>query len=201
MEINDNFSDRAKKDFQLVCEALEGKQSAYTAIMDRYKDNIYFLILKMVKNKDDAEDLSIEVFGKAFQRLHQYTSQYAFSTWIYKIATNHSIDFIRKKRIETVSLDKHMLADDGGKIEMDVGSTNKDPEEKFIEKQKILLMQEGVKKLNDPYRKLLKLRYFEEHTYDEIAEMMDIPLGTVKAQLFRARSLLSAVLENSKHSI
>ena len=201
MEINENFSDRAKKDFELVCEALEGKQAAYSAIMNRYKDNIYFLILKMVKNKEDAEDLSIEVFGKAFQRLNQYTSQYAFSTWIYKIATNHSIDFIRKKRIETVSLDKHLLTDDGGKMEMDVDSGGKDPEEKFIEKQKIHLMQQGVKKLNNPYRQLLEMRYFEEKTYDEIAEALQIPLGTVKAQLFRARALLSAALEKSKNSI
>lgn len=201
MEINDNFSDRAKKDYHLVCEALDGKQSAYTAIMDRYKDNIYFLILKMVKNKDDAEDLSIEVFGKAFQRLKQYTPQYAFSTWIYKIATNHSIDFIRKKRIDTVSLDKHLQTEDGGKIELDVESESKDPEEKFIEKQKIHMMQEGVKKLSDPYKRLLELRYFEEHSYDEIAEILDIPLGTVKAQLFRARGLLFAVLEKSQHSI
>lgn len=185
----------------LVQKALDGDQAAYTSIMSRYKETIYYLILKMVRDNDDAEDLTLEVFGKAFQRLGQYTSQYAFSTWLFRIATNHSIDYIRKKRLDTISIDKDLKSDEGASWSMDIGCDNKDPEERYIEKQKIDMMREGVEKLKEPYKKLLELRYFDEYSYDEISEELDIPLGTVKAQLFRARALLSAILENSRSSI
>jgi len=201
LEINSNFSDKAKEDYMLVKKALKGDQSAYSSIMSRYKETIYYLILKMVRDNDDAEDLTIEVFGKAFQRLGQYTSQYAFSTWLFRIATNHSIDYIRKKRLDTISIDKDMKSEEGASWSMDIGCDNKDPEERFIEKQKIKMMRDGVDKLKEPYKKLLELRYFDEYSYDEISEELDIPLGTVKAQLFRARALLSAILENSRSSI
>ncbi|MGB3075595.1 MAG: sigma-70 family RNA polymerase sigma factor, partial [Chitinophagales bacterium] len=104
MEVNSNFSPRAKEDIELVQMALDGDQKAYAALMTRYKDSIYFLLLKMVHNEDDANDLTIEAFGKAFSNLAKYTPDFAFSTWLYKIALNNCIDFIRKKKVETLSL-------------------------------------------------------------------------------------------------
>ena len=95
----DHLSDKAKYDYGLVLKATQNKdQQAFTELMDRYKDSIFFMLLKMVNNKDDADDLTIEAFGKAFNRLNQYTPNYAFSTWLFKIATNNCIDFIRKKK-------------------------------------------------------------------------------------------------------
>ena len=92
-----HLSEKAQKDLVLVERAIKGDQSAYAALMDRYRESIYFTMLKMVHNTDDADDLTIEAFGKAFNRLEQYSPTYAFSTWLFKIASNNSIDFIRKK--------------------------------------------------------------------------------------------------------
>ena len=105
MELSKHLSDKAKHDYELVQRALKREEKAYTELMDRYRESIYFMLLKMVNNKDDADDLTIEAFGKAFKRLGQYTPQFAFSTWLFKIASNNAIDFIRKKRIKALSLD------------------------------------------------------------------------------------------------
>ncbi|MEQ8907994.1 MAG: sigma-70 family RNA polymerase sigma factor [Vicingaceae bacterium] len=201
MEVNQNFSDKAKEDFRLVQLAKSGDESAYTKIMVRYREPLYYMALKMVKNESDAEDLSIEAFEKAFHKLDQYAPNYAFSTWLFRIATNHCIDFIRKKKLRTTSIDEEIDDGKGGSFGVQVEAKAKDPEATFIEKQKIRLMRELVDRLDEPYQDLVKLRYFEELTYDEIAEEREVPLGTVKAQLFRARALLSDLIRNSKKSI
>ena len=90
-----NLSDKGRYDYKLVQEAIEGSQSAYAELMHRYRDSIYFMLLKMVNNRDDADDLTIEAFGKAFKRLEQYTPNYAFSTWLFKIASNNCIEIGR----------------------------------------------------------------------------------------------------------
>jgi len=201
MEINANLSDKAKEDLELVIAAKEGSQAAYTKIMVRYREPIYYLILKMVKNESDAEDLAIEAFGKAFNKIDQYTPQFAFSTWLFRIATNHCIDFIRKKRLKTTSIDEAIEDGEGSKYKMQVEGKSKDPEEVYIEQQKIKLMRKYVERLDEPYQTLVNLRYFKEWSYDEIAGELDLPLGTVKAQLFRARALLSEFIQRSKKSI
>lgn len=201
MEVNSNLSKKAKEDFELVKAAKNGDQAAYTAIMDRYREPIYFLVLKMVRNENDAEDIAIEAFEKAFKKLNQYFPEYAFSTWLFRIATNHSIDFIRKKKLKTFSIDE--IVDDGerGRMKIQIEGSTKDPEEKYIEQEKIVLMRQYVEKLEEPYKTLVTLRYFKELTYEEIVKSQDIPLGTVKAQLFRARALLSDLMRRSKQSI
>lgn len=201
MEVNKNLSDKAKRDLELVERAKKGDQTAYTAIMSRYREPIFYLVMKMIRNESDAEDLSIEAFEKAFKKLDQYTPQYAFSTWLFRIATNHCIDFIRKKKLNTTSIDEAIGDDKGGSYKIQVEGKSKDPEEKFIEKQKINLMREIVTKLEEPYQTLVELRYFKELSYEEISVERDIPLGTVKAQLFRARALLSELIRKSKSSI
>lgn len=201
MEVNKNLSDKAKEDLILITAAKKGDQNAYTAIMTRYREPIYYLVLKMIRNESDAEDLSIEAFEKAFKKLDQYTPQYAFSTWLFRIATNHCIDFIRKKKLKTTSIDEAINDDQGGSYSIQVEGKSKDPEEKYIEKQKIDLMREIVTKLDEPYQSLVNMRYFQELSYEEIATERNIPLGTVKAQLFRARALLSDLIRKSKSSI
>lgn len=201
MEVNKNFSDKAIKDFELVEAAKKGDQSAYSAIMVRYREPIYYLVLKMIRNESDAEDLSIEAFEKAFKKLEQYTPQYAFSTWLFRIATNHCIDFIRKKKLKTTSIDNEIDDGEGSGMTIQVEAEIKDPEEKIIEKQKIDLMRNYVSQLDEPYQTLVKLRYFDEWSYDEISKKQGIPLGTVKAQLFRARALLADLIRKSKKAI
>lgn len=199
----ENLSSKALYDYQLVKRAVEqGDQKAYAELMARYRDSIYFLLLKMVNNKDDAEDLTIEAFGKAFSRLHQYTPNYAFSTWLFKIASNNGIDFIRKRKLENLmSLDKPIGNDESGEMTIDIKSAGLDPEENAIKKQKIKMMREVVEKLKPRYRELVELRYFKEYSYEEISEILNLPIGTVKAQLFRAKEFLYNILKNTEDKI
>ena len=189
-----NFSPRAKEDMELVDLALSGDQSAYAKLMSRYKDSIYFLLLKMVHNVDDADDLTIEAFGKAFSNLSKYTPDYAFSTWLYKIALNNCIDFIRKKKIETLSIHVSVENEKGESYQLDIQSTSPDPEEKYVKDQRNKIIRELIDKINPKYKLLIELRFFDELSYEEIADKTSLPLGTVKAQLFRAKNLLYQIL-------
>jgi RNA polymerase sigma factor (sigma-70 family) len=201
MEVNPNLSEKAQIDFKIVNRARAGEQKAYAELMSRYKDSIYFMLLKMVNNRDDADDLTIEAFGKAFKNLHQYTPDFAFSTWLFKIATNNCIDFIRRKRQNTFSIDQAMEGESGSEMQFEIKSGMLDPEEKLIKKQKALVMRDVVEKLKPRYRRLVELRYFQERSYEEIAKELQLPLGTVKAQLFRAREFLYQILKSSQEKI
>lgn len=199
MEVNPNFSDNAKNDFALVERAKANEQKAYAELMQRYKDSIYFMVLKMVNNKDDAMDITVTTFAKAFENLEKYRPDYAFSTWLFRIATNGSIDFIRKKKLQTTSLDS--LGGDYSEDKVfEIKSDVLNPEETSIKKQQTEQLKEIIDKLPPRYKTLIILRYFDELSYEEIAEQLDLPLGTVKAQLFRGRDLLSNVLNRRKKS-
>lgn len=197
MEVNPNFSANAVNDFNLVIRAKSGDQKAYADLMLRYKDSIYFMALKMVNNRDDAMDLTIETFGKAFENIEKYKPDFAFSTWLFRIATNNCIDFIRKKRLNVVSI--HAMEDnDGDERVFEIRSDVLNPEETSIKKQQKETLQLIVDKLPNRYKILINLRYFEEMSYEEISVQLDLPLGTVKAQLFRARDLLANILNRRK---
>ena len=202
MEVNPNLTDKAQRDYMLVKLALDKcDQKAYAELMYNYRDSVYFMLLKMTNNTDDADDLTIEAFGKAFKNLHQYTPDYAFSTWLFKIASNNCIDFIRRRKREILAVDKNIDDEVGNEIGSQLQSPTLDPEEKLIEKQKIKLMREVVERLKPHYRRLVELRYFDELSYEEIAQELQLPLGTVKAQLFRARDFLYNIMKNSEGSI
>jgi len=197
MEINSNLSEKAKVDLILVERAVNGDQKAYAELMGRYRDAIYFMLLKMVNNKSDAEDLTIEAFGKAFKNLNQYTPNFAFSTWLFKIASNNCIDYMRKRRTNLVSIDGGVSPDGESETTISVKDENLDPEENLIRDQIIVLMRTVVQKLKPRYRLLIEKCYFQELSYEEISEELDLPIGTVKAQLFRARELLFNTLKDS----
>lgn len=203
MEVTSHLTEKALRDYKLVQRAIEhGDQQAYADLMKNYRDSLYFMLLKMTNNPHDAEDLTIEAFGKAFKKLHQYTPDYAFSTWLFKIASNNCIDFIRKKKKYTFSIDQNFDEDETGtELAGKIPADTLDPEEELVKKQKIKLMHEVVEKLKPHYRTLIELRYFKEFSYDEIAQELNLPLGTVKAQLFRAREFLYQILKNSKEKI
>lgn len=199
MELNQKLTEKGQRDYKLVKLALgSGDQDAYAELMNLYRDSLYFTMLKMTNNPHDAEDLTIEAFGKAFKYLPQYTSEFAFSTWLFKIATNNCIDFMRRKRRGNFTVNTGFNEDD---MSAQVVTMTANPEEEIINKQKIHLMQQVVKRLKPHYKKIIKMRYFMEYSYDEIAEELDLPLGTVKAQLFRAREFLFNILKHSKEKI
>jgi RNA polymerase sigma factor (sigma-70 family) len=193
MEVNVNFSENAKNDFHLVVKAREGSQKAYADLMQRYKDSIYFMVLKMVNNKEDAMDLTVETFAKAFEKLDKYQPEFAFSTWLFRVATNNCIDFIRKKKLNTTSI-HGMLDDDGDEKPLQIKADVLNPEESSIKKQQTEELRLVIEGLPPRYRNLITLRYFDELSYEEIAQQLDLPLGTVKAQLFRARYLLGNIM-------
>ncbi|PWH81344.1 RNA polymerase sigma factor [Brumimicrobium oceani] len=201
MEVGNNLSEKGKKDLLIVNRAKDGDQAAFAELMNRYREPVYYMLLKMIKNTDDAEDLTIEAFGKAFNRIEQYTPNYAFSTWLFKIASNNCIDHIRKKRISLTSMDHAFTNENGESVGMQIDGGFLDPEETFIKQQKVKAMRDVVDKLKPRYKELIIKRYFEELSYDEIAEELDLPLGTVKAQLFRAREFLANVMKKTKDTI
>jgi RNA polymerase sigma factor (sigma-70 family) len=196
MEITSHLTEKAQRDYFLVQRAREhGDQHAFAELLNNYRDSLYFMMLKMTGNPTDADDLTIEAFGKAFHNLHQYAPDFAFSTWLFKIAANNCIDFLRKNK--RILFADNFFDEDGAPNDTpsNIPFTGLDPEEKIIEKQKIQLMHEVVEKLKPHYRKMIELRYFKEWSYEEIAVELDLPLGTVKAQLFRAREFLFQILK------
>ena len=202
MDLNKQFSKKALEDFNLIDAAtLKNDESAYAELMNRYRKPVYHMILKMVRNVDDAEDLTIEAFAKAFKNLHKFKKDFTFSTWLFRIATNNSIDFIRKKKLETLSLDTSFSDDNGDSVTLDVKDNNLDPQERTIKTQKIELIRMLVTKLPPKYQRLVRLRYFQEFSYDEIAKELDAPLGTVKAQLHRARELMYDLVKGNEQHI
>ncbi|HSO86632.1 MAG TPA: sigma-70 family RNA polymerase sigma factor [Draconibacterium sp.] len=191
------LSEKALQDYDLVQKALKGDEKAFARLLSRYKETIYFMLLKMLNNKSDAEDLTLEAFGKAFKNLHQYSPTYAFSTWLFKIASNNCIDFLRKKKGVLISLEN-----DNEQLEISetakLKSKDLNPEERLIRKQKAILLHKVVRRLKPHYQTLVELRYFRELSYEEIAKELNLPLGTVKAQLFRARQMLFKLIESTE---
>lgn len=203
MEVNSHLtSDKAQRDYLLVQRAREnGDQRAYADLMRMYKEPIYLLLLKMTNNPTEADDLTIETFGKAFASLHLYTPTHAFSTWLYSIATNNCVDFIRKRRLQTIYLDDICTTTVGDVYEYPIASEANNPEESVIHEQRVTMLREVVRQLKPRYRRLVEMRYFDELSYEEIAEELKMPLGTVKVQLFRARDLLHNILSGKKETI
>ncbi|MDR0981989.1 MAG: sigma-70 family RNA polymerase sigma factor [Culturomica sp.] len=198
MEIKNNLSEKALIDYEIVKRAISGDERAYSELFKKYKDSVYFMILKMVNNRTDAEDLMFEAFEKAFANMSYYSPQYAFSTWLFKIASNNTIDFIRKNKAKLISIDKDdMQPNDRGMI-YSLKSDTLTPVEEAIRSQRAAFMREKVAMLKGRYRRLIELRYFEEYSYEEIANELNIPLGTVKAQLFRSRELLMSILQKTE---
>jgi RNA polymerase sigma factor (sigma-70 family) len=189
---------RAQEDMRLVEEALAGSAKAYESLMRRYRKSVYHLTLKMVRDADDAEDLTLEIFAKAFRSLPKYQTMFAFSTWLFRIATNHTIDFVRRNRLRTQSLSAGVSVGENESIALDVASLDLDPQQAYMRQQRIELVQQLVEMLPPKYLTLVRLRYFDELRYEEIAQQMGAPLGTVKAQLHRARELLSMFAKGSR---
>ncbi|MGQ9847846.1 MAG: RNA polymerase sigma factor [Bacteroidales bacterium] len=201
MEISPNLSKKALQDYMLVQQAIKGDEKSFAELMGRYRDSIYFMLLKMVANKVEAEDLTIEAFTKAFKNLSQYSPSFAFSTWLFKIATNNCIDYLRKKKAEIISIDGQSAENSDLETPIPLQSDSLDPEEELIREQKFILMRHIIEKLKPRYRKLIELRYFKEYSYEEISAELEIPIGTVKAQLFRARELLYQIFKKSQDKI
>lgn len=200
-EITPLLSYNTLEDRELVAAAQRGEPYAFEKLLKKYRKSVYYMLLKMVKNSDDAEDLTQEAFAKAFNSIGKFDAKFAFSTWLFRIATNNCIDYIRKKRVSTISIDAPIEGDDGGGMKFDVRDTDPDPNAAMLKEQRREYLQKALDQLPAKYRALVELRYFKEYSYEEVAETLEIPLGTVKAQLFRARELLAQELKNIKEQM
>ena len=198
-QMTSNLTEKGKRDLKLINRALEnGDPAAYNELMKLYRDPIYFMLYEKVGDQELAKDLTIESLGKAFKKLHLYTPSYAFSTWLYTVARNHCIDYLRKNKLPTISIDKMMIDEDGKRNTFDLISKDFNPEMMMEKKQRIAILRQIVDQLKPKYRDLVKLRYFKELSYEEIAETLDVPLGTVKAQLHRSREQLFKIMSGIK---
>jgi RNA polymerase sigma-70 factor (ECF subfamily) len=199
--MSENLTVKGQRDLKLINSALKnGDPVAYRELMKLYRDPLYFMLYEKVSDKEIAKDLTIETLGKAFKKLHLYTPEYTFSTWLFTVARNHCIDYLRKHKLPTVSIDKMMLDSDGKRTNFDLISNSLNPEQKMEKTQRIAILRQIVDQLKPKYRDLVKLRYFKELSYDEIATTLDIPIGTVKAQLHRSREQLFKIMSGSRDS-
>jgi RNA polymerase sigma-70 factor (ECF subfamily) len=201
METIQSTTEKSKRDYLLLREALDhGNQQAYAELLRLYRNPIYYMLLKMMNNPNDAEDLTMEAFGKAFKNLDQYSPEFAFSTWLFKIAANNCIDFMRKKNSMPNCIDQDLF-----NLEINLNDVNggmpDTPEERIIEKQKIIMLRNAVDQLRPKYKQLIELRYFKEYSYEEISSELGISLGNVKIQLFRAKEMLAGIMQNSRWTI
>ena len=188
-----------KDDLELIKEALEGRQSkigqmAFRHLTERHQNAVFHIIFKIVRNNDTAKDLVQDTFMKAFTSLASYRSEYRFSTWLYKIAANCAIDNLRKKRIYALSLDQELDTGDG-KVDFEVADNSYNPENDLVRKQQRVSISEAISSLPPKYREVIIYRHKDDKSYEEIADLLIIPVGTVKARIFRARELLKKLLK------
>lgn len=187
-----NQDDRA-----LAALAAQGRESAFRELLKRYERPVFSLVFRMVRDRETAEDLAQEAFIRAFNAISSYDSTYKFSSWIFKIANNHAIDFLRKRRIDTVSIHgspSASSADEVSRTSIALESREELPDDYVASRELGGMMEEAIGQLRPEYRTVILLRHVEGYAYEEIAETMDLPLGTVKTYLHRARNELKEIL-------
>lgn len=186
-----HFTDKAKRDLELVKACKLGRQWAFTELLGLYRESVYFMMLKLSRNETDAEDLMIEAFSRAFKNIELYKPEFAFSTWLFKIASNNALDFLRKKKLrQSISLDaeqfEHVNPGDDGT-----------PEHIILHRERKSELNAVIQQLKPHYRKIIELYYFEDLNQDEISKTLGISISAVKVQLFRARNLLTEILNQN----
>lgn len=184
-------------DQELVELVLKGDSIAFEHLFNRYRDSIYQLYIQRTGgHSDDADDLLQEAFVKAYLKLNRYDARYTFGQWIYTIARNTFIDYVRRRRDDTISIDN--TPESTGTIP---SHSAPDPEESMINDQNRRQLDALIRGMAPRYRKLIELRFFREYSYEEIAAELSLPMGTVKTQIHRAREQLCRLITESKETI
>jgi RNA polymerase sigma-70 factor (ECF subfamily) len=183
------------EDYELIGNAIKGDQAAYDRLMKKYYKLVNNLIYRMIYNKEDVEDLTQEAFIKAFNSLEKFDHQFAFSTWLYKIASNNCIDYLRKKKLHTISIDKEIDSEDED-LRFEIPDNDYKPDRNILDTERKKILEDAIASLPEKYKTVILLRHQDEMEYDEIAKKLNIPLGTVKAHIFRGRELLNKYLKD-----
>ena len=192
----------ALTDHELVALAQKGSEKAYRELLGRYQRPVFSLVYRMLRDREQAEDLAQETFVRVFNHIERYDPKYKFSSWIFKIATNLTIDHIRKKEVATVSIDGSRYAVTADEIEastITVASGDENPEELLVAKELGESIEGAIGELRAEYRTAILLRHVEGREYQEIADIMGLPLGTVKTFIHRARKELQEKLAHLKY--
>jgi len=195
LSVSPGKTESRREDLHLINAAIRGDQFAFKELMRKYRPAIFNLIHRIIRDREQVEDLTQETFVKAFGSLRKFNRQYAFSTWLYKIATNSSIDYIRKRKLQTLSINKPVTQEDS-EYSIELPDSTYEPDKYIIERQKARIIAEAIERLPAKYKRVIVLRHTEERDYAEIAKMLKIPIGTVKAHIFRARELLNKYLRD-----
>ncbi|MCL1843799.1 MAG: sigma-70 family RNA polymerase sigma factor [Defluviitaleaceae bacterium] len=177
-----------KTDYELIRACLEGRQEFFEELVNRYKNLVYSIILRQLRNKDEANDLAQDVFLKMYKNLASYTPEFKFSTWIMRITSNHIIDAHRRKKFETISYEEY--TENGGRTENTVLS----PEEEYIRRDKASRINKIVAGLPEIYKTPVAMYHQQNMSYQEISEKTGEPLSKVKNRIFRGRKMLKALL-------
>ncbi|WP_306353073.1 RNA polymerase sigma factor [Flavobacterium sp. '19STA2R22 D10 B1'] len=179
---------------QQIEKAKNGDQVAFTALLDHYWNEVYGFMLKRTENETDAEDITIETFAKAFDKIITYNPEFAFNTWLIAIAKNVHIDLLRKKKSSLFV----EITDEENNIAYTVADTTPTAEDELITEQNLSQLLQYIKELKPPYQEIINLRYFQELSYQEIAQELDEPLSNVKIKLLRAKKLLASIIQQKR---
>ena len=196
------MDDSKVDDRKLAAQAAKGRDAAFRELLCRYERPVFSLIFRMVRDRALAEDLAQETFIRAFRAISSYNPRYKFSSWIFKIANNHTIDHLRKRRLDTVSIDGSphaVTGEEEAQTRLVVESTGEAPD-RYVEQRELgSQIEQAIGELRPEYRTVVLLRHIEGYSYEEIADIMDLPLGTVKTYLHRARAELKGLLAEVQH--
>ena len=184
-----------RDDKVLIEEILGGNQKAFTILVNKHRESVYHVIFKIVKDREEARDLVQDTFIKVFNSLSSYRPEFRFTTWLYKIAANCSIDYLRRRKIQALSLDEKIQTK-YGELSFEVADWSYNPEIELSAKQKGFSIDQAIKSLPKKYRDVIVYRHQNDKSYQEIAEILKVPIGTVKARIFRGRELLKKKLRS-----
>jgi RNA polymerase sigma-70 factor (ECF subfamily) len=188
-----------QEDIEIIKTILTGDKNSFSKLQKKYYRTVFSVIRRMIRNEDDAEDLTQETFIKAYNALASFDVKYFFSSWLMKIASNNCIDYMRKRKLETISYSQNISNNDDDDLFLQIPSLEILPDEKYSENEKLKILLETIDSLPENFRKMILLRFQKELDYSEIAAELNIPLGTVKASLFRAKKMLQILLKRHQN--
>ena len=176
-----------------ISKAKEGNQNAFRFLLNTFWGDVYNYQLKRTKSENDAEDITIQTFSKAFDKIHTFDDKYVFKTWLITISKNVHIDLLRKKK---TSISTETTIEQEEKVYL-VVDENPTPEDKIIREQNLAKLLRDIKQLKPKYQEVIQLRYFQELSYKEIATQINEPMNNVKVKLLRAKKLLAEIIKRN----
>ena len=186
-------------DTEVVALAQQGKETAYRELLSRYERPVFSLIFRMVRDRETAEDLAQETFVKVLNNIDRYSPDFKFSSWLFKIANNLTIDHLRRRRVDTISIEgapDAVTAESAKATSITIASSDQSPLAELESRELGLAIERAIGKLRPEYRACIMLRHVEDRSYEEIAEIVKLPLGTVKTYIHRARHELRMALDD-----